>query len=157
MTRWIAASLLAPALGFLPGLMDARTFAVKKGLPLETEWIADKDKQVTLRKANGQQLSLALSEISESDRAFILNWAKGATALLPEEAPAPGSTLKFEFPDLPKDFRGNPAAFSVKIPSGYSPDEPVPLMIFLGGGAGGNNPGGALALTRDDFVCTALP
>ncbi|MCB1062809.1 MAG: hypothetical protein KDN20_07805, partial [Verrucomicrobiae bacterium] len=97
------------------------------------------------------------SKFSKEDQTYILEWQKEKHAKLSEGAPKPGDTLTFEFPELPKDFRGKPAAFSVKIPASYDPSKPVPLMIFLGGGDGGNEPGAAVGLTKGEFVCTALP
>lgn len=115
--------------------------------------------EVTIRRA-GQEFTLAIAKFSPADQEFIREWAKNQS---PPDKPAaadgpkPGETLKFDFPDLVKDFKGQPASFSVKIPGSYDPAKPVGLFVFLGGGTGGNTPGGAIGLTNDDFVCAGLP
>ena len=137
----------------------ARTFRDDQGRQIEAELISFQDGQVSIRK-DGRDFTLPLSKFSGEDREYIEKWAKEKKAepvIAAENAPKPGETLQFDFPELPKDFNGEPASFSAKIPSTYDPAKPVGLLIFLGGGTGSNSPGGAAGLVKNDFVCAGLP
>lgn len=135
----------------------ARTFTDNQGRSIEADLISVSENSVKVRRADGNEFDLRLEVLSEADRKFIEQWETERREKLAAGAPKPGETLTFEFPGLPKDFKGAPAAFKVKIPAEYDPAKPVPLLIFLGGGTGGNDPGPALGLTRGDFVCAGLP
>lgn len=70
----------------------------------------------------------------------------------------PGKAFVMEFPQLRVDRRGNMAQMRVRIPETYSPDEPVPLFVWLGGGAGSGNYGaGARIADPQRFVLIGLP
>ncbi len=155
----LAIPLLASILLSVPLPLEARTFTDNEGRELEAELLAVEGETVRIRRGgrSSDEFELPLAKFSEEDQAFIRRWATERHAALAKHAPKPGEILSFEFPDLPNDFRGKPAAFKVKIPDSYDPAKPVPLLIFLGGGNGGNEPGPALSLTRGDFVCTSLP
>ena len=157
MNRRTLACLAASAWAILIATAEARIFTDNQRREIDAELIAAEDEEATIRMTDGREFTLPLSQFSEEDQVFIKQWTEERLAKLAEMAPKAGETLKFEFPYLPKDFRGNPAAFSAKVPSTYAPDKPIPLMIFLGGGTGNNSPGGALGLTKDDFVCVGLP
>jgi hypothetical protein len=148
--------VLAIGLGGPPQLL-ARTFIDSKGRELEAELISVESEEATIRRADGAEFTLPFSKFSPADQKFIRDWETERLEKLAEKSPKPGETLTFEFPDLPKDFKGKPASFNVRIPAGYSPDKPAPLLIFLPGGTGGNDPGGAVGLTKGDFVCAGLP
>ncbi len=135
----------------------ARTFTDNQGRSIEAELISVGDSSVKVRRTDGNEFDLPLNILSETDREYVEQWETERREKLAAGAPKPGETLTFDFPDLPKDFKGAPAAFKVKIPADYDPAKPVPLLIFLGGGTGGNEPGPALGLTRGDFVCAGLP
>lgn len=182
-TRILAALALATSLA---SLVNARTFTDDKGRKIEAELLSVDGSEVTLNKG-GRKFTLPVTRFSQADQKFIREWAssKATTTFnlgylssnpkpvappavttppkpgvsppadLPK--PKPGATLTLKFPELEKDFNGKPAAVSVRIPKSYDPSKPVPLFIFLGGGKGSSSPGGALSLTRDDFVCAGLP
>jgi hypothetical protein len=70
----------------------------------------------------------------------------------------PGATLTFTFPDLPTDRQKNPAAFKIRLPDNYSPDTPMPVLVWFAGAEGSNDPGGALALVDTSrFAVVAMP
>jgi hypothetical protein len=70
----------------------------------------------------------------------------------------PDSTLTFTFPDLPADRQQNPASFKIRLPNNYSPDTPMPVLVWFGGGEGSNDPDGVLALVDTSrFAVTAMP
>ncbi|MCB1088505.1 MAG: hypothetical protein KDM63_15820, partial [Verrucomicrobiae bacterium] len=136
---------------------EARTFTSVDGRTIEADLVDVAGETAKIKRSDGTEFALPVSSLSPSDREFIEKWEAERKAKLSEGAPKPGETLTFEFPELPKDFRGEPAAFKVKIPASYDPFKPVPLIIFLPGGNGGNDPGGATGLTKGDFVCAGLP
>ena len=69
---------------------------------------------------------------------------------------APGASLKFDFPELTVDRHGAMAACNVKLPAGYEAGKKYPLVAWLGGGEGGNNPSGSF-LPEGDFILVGLP
>lgn len=140
-----------------PYLSQARPFTNTQGKTIEADLVDVSGDSVKIRQPGGQEFTLPIATFSEADRKFIQSWEADRRAKLAAGAPKPGETLSFDFPDLPKDMRGQPAAMKVRIPTTYDPAKPVPLMIFLPGGDGGNDPGGGAGLTKDDFVCAGLP
>ncbi len=155
----IRVRIFVPTFLFLlgAGSLTARTFTDLKGRRLEAELIGVSNDAAKVRRPDGVEFTLPLATLSEADCEFVRKWDEERRARLAEKAPKPGETLTFDFPDLPKDFRGQPAACKVQIPAGYDPAKPVGLMIFLPGGEGGSGPGGASRLTKEDFVCAGLP
>ena len=113
----------------------------------------------------GMEVEVALAKLSETDREWLKQWQaagekmeNAATSSAPDTTDErAGKTLTFELPGLINDMRGEPAAINVKVPTRYDPAKPVPLFIYLGGGNGGNSPGGASGLTNDDFLCVGFP
>lgn len=69
---------------------------------------------------------------------------------------APGATLRFDFPELTVDRRGALAACHLKLPAGYDAAKKYSLVVWLGGGEGGNQPNGSF-LPAGDFVLVGLP
>lgn len=69
---------------------------------------------------------------------------------------APGATLKFDFPELTVDRKGALAACHLKFPANYVATKSYPLVVWLGGGEGGNQPNGSF-LPAGDFVLVGLP
>ena len=68
----------------------------------------------------------------------------------------PGAALKFNFPELTVDRRGSLAAGNLKLPANYDKAKSYPLVVWLGGGAGGNTPDGSF-LPAGDFITVGLP
>lgn len=84
--------------------------------------------------------------------------AKPAVAGAPDERVKPGATFFIEFPKLPVDRHGEPAKIQVRIPSGYDPAKKCPLIIWMGGGDGGNTAStGSLLVDTATFICAGLP
>lgn len=137
--------------------LQGRTFTDAQGRTIEADLISVTGETARVRKKDKTEFELPLAKLSDADREFVKKWEKDRREKIAGNAPEPGATLTFEFGDLPVDFSGNPASFQVKIPSSYDPSRPVPLLIFLGGGKGNNSPGGALGVTKGDFVCAGLP
>ena len=69
---------------------------------------------------------------------------------------APGASLKFDFPELTVDRKGAMAACHLALPAGYEAAKKYPLVVWLGGGEGGNQPSGAF-LPAGDFIVVGLP
>jgi hypothetical protein len=69
---------------------------------------------------------------------------------------APGASLKFDFPELTVDRKGAMAACHLTLPAGFEAGKKYPLVAWLGGGEGGNNPSGSF-LPECDFILVGLP
>ena len=69
---------------------------------------------------------------------------------------APGATLKFDFPELTVDRKGALAVCRLKLPANYVATKSYPLVVWLGGGEGGNQPNGSF-LPPGDFILVGLP
>lgn len=69
---------------------------------------------------------------------------------------APGASLKFDFPELTVDRKGAMAACHLTLPAGYEAAKKYPLVVWLGGGEGGNAPSGTF-LPAGDFILVGLP
>jgi predicted peptidase len=69
---------------------------------------------------------------------------------------APGASLKFDFPELTVDRKGALAACHLKLPANYDAAKKYPLVVWLGGGEGGNQPNGSF-LPAGDFILVGLP
>jgi hypothetical protein len=68
----------------------------------------------------------------------------------------PGASLKFDFPELTVDRHGAMAACNLTLPQNYEAEKKYPLVVWLGGGEGGNSPSGAF-LPAGDFITVGLP
>ena len=83
---------------------------------------------------------------------------KPAPAGKPDERVAPGASFFLEFPNLPKDRHGEATKMQVRIPARYDAANKYPLIIWMGGGDGGNTIGSCPALVdSDEFICAGLP
>jgi hypothetical protein len=69
---------------------------------------------------------------------------------------APGASLKFDFPELDVDRHGVMAACHLTLPASYDAARKYPLVAWLGGGEGGNQPNGSF-LPAGDFILVGLP
>jgi hypothetical protein len=69
---------------------------------------------------------------------------------------APGASLKFDFPELTVDRKGAMAACHLTLPASYEMGKKYPLVVWLGGGEGGNTPSKAF-LPEGDFIIVGLP
>lgn len=76
----------------------------------------------------------------------------------PDARVQPGMEITVPFESLGPDWNNAPAAMMIRIPENYSPDKPVPLMVWLSGGMGSNNYGGGSTLVdKGDFLLVGLP
>ena len=69
---------------------------------------------------------------------------------------APGASLKFDFPELTVDRYGAMAACHLTLPVDYDAKKKYPLVVWLGGGEGGNTPNKSF-LPAGDFIIVGLP
>jgi hypothetical protein len=69
---------------------------------------------------------------------------------------APGASLKFDFPELTVDRYGAMAACHLTLPAAYDAKRKYPLVVWLGGGEGGNTPNKSF-LPEGDFILVGLP
>lgn len=145
----------------------ARAFKDKSGRVIEAEIVAKQGEQVKIRRADGREFTLAVNLLSPEDQQFVQSWqTPGAPAggVAAKVAPAtdarlkPGATVTLAFPDLPKDHNGETAACNVRIPESFDPAKPVPLLVWIGGGKGSNQPGGGFPLVdKSQYVIAGLP
>ena len=140
----------------------ARTFTDTKGRTLEAEIQKVEGTGVTLRKADGQVAFVPLALLSAADQEFVKAWkpagagAESKPAATPAEDVKPGATLTLDFPDLSPDRHDKPAQCQVSIPKGYDPAKKLPLVVWLGGGDGGNTANLGF-LPEGEFVAAGLP
>jgi hypothetical protein len=155
-------------------MTGARTFTDKNGRSMEAEVVAKQGDQVRIKRADGQQFTVPATTFSPADQEYIKTWqapaagtpAKPGAPATPASAPSgpadprvkPGAVVALEFPSLPKDHNGNTATCNVRIPEDYDPTKPVPLLVWIGGGKGGNTPNGGFALVdKGHYAIAALP
>ncbi len=146
---------------------SARNFTNKSGQTIEAEIVAKQGDQLRIRRTDGTEFTISLQTLSADDQDYVAMWqppagkaaAKpGAAAAPVDERVKPGATVALEFPNLPTDQNGMPATCNVRIPENYDPAKPLPLLVWIGGGKGGNNPGGGLPLVdKTVFAVAALP
>ena len=69
---------------------------------------------------------------------------------------APGASMKFHFPELTVDRHGALAACNLTLPAEYETTKKYPLVVWLGGGDGGNTPSKSF-LPAGEFILAGLP
>jgi hypothetical protein len=92
--------------------------------------------------------------VAEDKPAAVIEAAVPRTELKAQVAP--GATLRFDFPELTVDRKGARAACHLKLPANYDAGKKYPLVVWLGGGEGGNTPSKAF-LPEGDFILVGLP
>lgn len=145
---------------------EAREFTSADGRKIEAEVVAVKGETVTIRRSDGKDYTLGLALFSPADQAFLRSWKPTApnpgSPAPPPPPPTvsdevkPGATIRLEFPDLAKDRGDQIAACHVRLPAGYDPAKPCGLVVWLGGGEGGNQPSGSF-VPEGPFVLAGLP
>ena len=163
-SRTLSVSVLA-LWASLSHLLAAHTFTDRAGRSITADIVAKQGNQLRIKRADGQEFTLAITALSPADQQYAKDWQPAAAA--PAGAPsAPaadgrakaGTVVALEFPALPKDHNGNPASCNVSIPDDYDPSKPVPLLVWIAGGKGGNMPGGGFALVdKAHWAVAALP
>ncbi|MCB1204941.1 MAG: hypothetical protein KDN18_11830 [Verrucomicrobiae bacterium] len=142
------------------GALAAREFTDGKGRKIEAEIVAVNGGDVTIRRADGKDYTLAVSLFSDVDQAFIRAWKPGGepagAAAVVDEDVKPGASLRLEFPELPKDRKGETAACNLRLPTDYDPAKPCGLVVWLAGGEGGNQPSSGF-VPGGAFVLAGLP
>jgi len=135
---------------------ELQTLTDTEGRAIEAEVLELSEDAVKVRIPGRGEFDLEWSRLSpETREALEAREAERKQAII-DAAPKPGEEFSFEFPELPVDFHGTPAAMKLKMPADYDPTRPAPLLIFLPGGKGGNNPHGG-GLSKGDFVLAGLP
>ncbi len=99
-------------------------------------------------------LACGVSLIAEDKPAALIEAAVPRTELKAQVAP--GATLRFDFPELTVDRKSARAACHLKLPARYDAAKSYPLVVWLGGGEGGNQPNGTF-LPAGDFILVGLP
>ncbi len=148
----------------LGSTVPAREFSSADGRKIEAEVVMVKGGEVTIRRSDGKDYSLAITLFSPEDQAFLRSWKPAAPASAPPSTPLPttagevkpGSTIRLEFPELSRDRADQTAACQVRLPTNYEPTKPFGLVVWLGGGEGGNQPNGAF-VPEGPFVLAGLP
>lgn len=142
--------------------LSAREFTDVKGRKIEAEILSVKGEEVTIRRDDGKDYTLAISLFSPGDQTLIRSWKPAAVPMVAPSAPPagdevkPGATLTLEFPELPKDRKDQTAACNVRLPADFDPAKPFGLVVWLGGGDGGNQPSGSF-VPEGPFVLAGLP
>ena len=163
--------LLAATFTLLAWSAEGRSFTNLAGVKIEAEIVSKQGDQVRIKRADGREFTLQVNSLSPADQDYIKTWQPpAAPAPVKPGAPAapvpvsadprvkPGAVVALEFPDLAKDRLGNTATCNVRIPEDYDPAKPVPLLVWLGGGDGTNQPGGGFALVdKAHWAVAALP
>ncbi len=153
-------SLLFPAVLSVISLttsLSARTFTNQSGTKIEAEFVSAKNDQVTIKMANGKVFTIEVNTLSKADRDYIIELSKPKKIKLDKRI-KPGAAIKLDFPDLATDRKDSPAALNMRIPDNYDPAKPVPLIIYLGGGDGGNSSGSCASLVdQKEFLMIGLP
>ena len=147
------------------GLLRAEVVSLTDvdGRTIEAEVVELGESAVKVRLAGRGEFEIPLERLDAASRERLTTLEPAedqeATAA-PEAKPAAGGgagrTLTFDFPELPVDFKGAPARMKVRLPENYDASRSYPLVIFLPGGNGGNEPNGG-GLLPGDFVFAGLP
>ncbi|MEM1442881.1 MAG: hypothetical protein AAGF67_11105 [Verrucomicrobiota bacterium] len=141
--------------------IHAETFTNAKGVSLEAEirsYDPETDTVVLHVTAKRQDFPIPLSSLAGESQARIRQWYEDSIPK-PAEWVEPGATKNLEFAELGKcNHDDSPLNCNVYVPTNYAADQPVPLLVWLTGGKGGNNLGGAYSIAgKEDFVCVSLP
>lgn len=97
-------------------------------------------------------------------RALLLRLLMASSALAADLAP--DAKLGLDFPQLPNTLAGmvsgtdKPARLGAILPANYSPTTKHPLFVYLKGGSGGPEDGGAMArdiVGAEDFIAVEMP
>lgn len=141
----------------------ARTFTNQSGKKIEAEIVKVSGEQVSIKLANGKTFTLAINSLSKADQEYIRSYSKqpgsatSPTGKLDERVKA-GASIKLDFPDLTPDRKDQAAAVNLRIPDKYDASKPVPLIVWLGGGDGGNSAGACASLVdQSEFLMVGLP
>ena len=136
----------------------SHTFTDRAGRSITAEIVGKQGDQIRIKRAEGQEFTLATTALSPPDQQYAKAWQPGTAAPAADERTKAGTVVALEFPTLPKDQNGNPAVCNVSIPDDYDPAKPVPLLVWIAGGKGGNMPGGGFALVdKGHWAVAALP
>ncbi len=140
--------------------LTARDFTDAKGRRIEAGIVSVEGDRVTIRRSDGKDYTVEIAIFSAPDQAHIRAWkptdAPAAASPKRDQEMKSGATLTLEFPDLPKDRKGQTAACTVRLPADYDPAKPCGLVVWLGGGDGGNQPSGSF-VPEGSFVLAGLP
>lgn len=139
--------------------LSARTFINQAGKKIDAELVSVQGDKVTIKVANGKVFTLDIATLSKADQEFVRNQDKRvAPNAKPDERIQPGATVTLNFPDLAVDRKDQPAALQLRVPDQYDPAKPVPLIVWLGGGDGGNSASPcAVLVDQKQFLMVGLP
>ena len=85
-------------------------------------------------------------------------WSNPVPCQANQPALVPGKVFHLLFPELGPSEHSDQTRVGVYLPTDYSPDRKFPLLVWFGGGPGGDNPAAARQITGDSgFICAALP
>jgi len=155
--------VLSAGLYFSANPLSARTFTNQSGKKIEAEIVSVKDDNVTIKMANGKIFTLGIASLSKADQDYINSNSSppssdAPTFGKPDERIKPGAAVKLDFSDLAPDRKDQPAALNMRVPDDYDPNKPVPLIVWLGGGDGGNSATACAALVdQKKFLMVGLP
>lgn len=80
--------------------LPARTFTGKDGRTIDAEIVAKQGDQVRIRRADGQEFTIAVANLSPDDQGFIQNWQRAASP--PPKPAAPPEPPKVSASELRK-------------------------------------------------------
>lgn len=142
--------------------LSARTFTDATGKKIDAELVKAEGDIVVIRMG-GKDFTLLIAKFSAEDQKIIRESAKGpatpaatAPAATPDPEVKPGASITIDFPELDPDRNGKPAQCHVSIPTGYDVAKKLPLVVWLGGGDGGNTPNRSF-LPEGDYIAAGLP
>ncbi len=161
--KFIFFCVLSAGLCLSTSSSSARTFTNQAGKKIEARIVSVKGDNVTIKMANGKVFTLGIATLSKTDQEFIHSKDSSPspdtpTFGKPDERIKAGATVKLDFPDLSPDRKDQPAALNMRVPDKYDPNKPVPLIVWLGGGDGGNSAGSCSSLVdQKKFLMVGLP
>lgn len=142
---------------------SARTFTNQAGKKIEAKIVKVAGDQLSIKLTNGKTFTLAINSLSKTDQEYIRTYSKQANPTTSsggklDDRVKAGASIHLDFPDLTPDRRDQPAALNLRIPDKYDPTKPVPLIVWLGGGDGGNSAGSCAPLVdQSEFLMVGLP
>lgn len=134
--------------------------ATKEGKAFEGLIIRVERTVVVLHMEEDQVEDVPLSSLDEPSMALAKSWesqSQGKPAIHDPRV-IPGKKISLSFPELGASNQSDPARIQIRIPENYKADQPVPLALFLGGGAGSDNCDALNSFVDSkDYILVAFP
>lgn len=130
------------------------------GRTVEGRILRVEKRDVVIGNASETPVDLPLKSLDKPSHDLVARWKAQSGSKTPEPDPRlqPGKKFELVFSDLGESRSANPARIQIRIPENYRPDNPVPLVLYLGGGEGTDNCDAANAFVDNrEWVTVAFP